>query len=132
VLTAPAPTLVGDGATLDTITGTGSSPGAILTVTADRGLLLTADVSPQLPGTQIAADARGGFEFKVQRPSVPGVGLVTASEVAGTQYGELLMTYTAPPPPAVQVFPPRARFATPVTAPPRVPAGPTNPFDSDP
>lgn len=129
VLSAPAPTLIADGATLDTIKGTAASPGAIITVTTDRGLLLTADVNPQLPGTQVAADARGEFDLKIQRPALPGVTRITASEVAGTQYGETTLAYTAPPPSAQQVFPLRARFATPVTVPPTVPVGAKNPFD---
>lgn len=132
VLTAPAPTLMADGSSLDKIVGTGASPGTILTVTIDRGLLLTADVDPRWPGTQIAADARGAFEFKVQRPAVPGTSRVTVSEIAGTQFGETTIAYTAPPPAAVQVFPRGGRFATPVIAPPAASVKPTNPFESDP
>src|SRR5204863_148545 len=52
VLTAPAPTLMADGASLDKIVGTGASPGAILTVTIERVLLaIAAGAGTMMPDT---------------------------------------------------------------------------------
>ena len=84
--------ITGDG---KTITGSGATPDALVTVVCEGGIVLSEDVNPHYAGVQVRADASGAFQFQVQPPGVTGIVSITSEEVDGGRVG-LLEDYNIP------------------------------------
>ena len=108
--TSPFSDLPADGVTVDTYHGTGAPPNAKLTLTVSAGTpvqytTVTTDEDPTMWGTQVTADASGGFSFSIQRPATltntptPAASedwTILAEEVSGLSRGTAIQTYVAP------------------------------------
>ena len=87
----------GDGNSTDTFTGTGATPGALVTVTASLGNVTGVDASAPFFGQQVTALGNGTFTFTVQRPSGAVVSTITAEETTGALRGAFTQTYALAP-----------------------------------
>jgi hypothetical protein len=94
-----------DGTTVDTITVSGATNGALYTVSADLGTILgsgaggaTPDAHPNYAGFQVVASG-GGFTFDLRRPTGIGTGSpqIKVEEVTGLKQGSFAQTYTLAP-----------------------------------
>ncbi|MEQ8784963.1 MAG: hypothetical protein RIC55_01635, partial [Pirellulaceae bacterium] len=94
-LTGPG-SVTADGVTVDMVTGAGATPGGLITVTTDLGVITTADADPFYAGVQVVADGLGDFTFDIQRPNLGGTANVTAVEVNAASAGATTIEYTAP------------------------------------
>ncbi|MCA9175802.1 MAG: hypothetical protein KDB14_15055, partial [Planctomycetales bacterium] len=91
----PAGPFVADGLTIDTLSGSGAPPNALVTIATKAGTVLD-DVASQYDGVQVQADATGQFSARVRRPLTAGAATVTASAINGAAEGALEITYLAP------------------------------------
>jgi hypothetical protein len=91
-----------DGTTVDTITVSGATNGALYTVSADLGTILgsgaggaTPDAHPNYAGFQVVASG-GGFTFDLRRPTGIGSGTpqIRVEQVTGQSAGTLAQEYT--------------------------------------
>ncbi|MCS6851404.1 MAG: NHL repeat-containing protein [Gemmataceae bacterium] len=85
-----------DGLSLDTVTITGATPSALLTVSTTLGFITTPDVSPLYQGTQIRADPAGSATVTLRRPSSPGTADITVEETTGVRRGFGSLVYSLP------------------------------------
>ena len=86
-------TVLADGLTVDTYTGSGAAPGAELTISPQYGTvtatsnaggsLVAGDRDAAVKGAQAVADANGNFSFSVRRSTGAGPALVTVTDVTG-------------------------------------------------
>jgi hypothetical protein len=96
--------VVGDGASIDTITGFvgAGHTGAVVTVTTSLGSIATADSNNFYAGVQVAVDATGHFTFKIKRPATAGTPTLTVTALDGSIAGSVsapsVLTYTPPKP----------------------------------
>ena len=87
--------LIADGTTIDTYTGTGAAPNAVLTVTVSNGANAGIDVLPQMKEFQIQADALGAYSFQVLRPTGTA-NTISLRDVTGNSFGTINVTYVLP------------------------------------
>jgi hypothetical protein len=97
-----------NGTSVDPISVSGATSGALYTVTADLGTIVSADVGastgltdadPNYAGFQVLASGATSFTVNVQRPTGIGTGTpqITVEEVTGLKSGDLNQTYTLAP-----------------------------------
>ncbi len=86
------PPIPADALNQDTFTITGAFPGAVLTITAQRGTILT-DMRPEILGNQTIADAAGAATFIIRRPFVDGNSTITAVDFLGRSKGSVVQKY---------------------------------------
>jgi hypothetical protein len=84
-----------DGTTIDTITVSGATDGALYTVRVDLGTTQGVDASAAYAGFQVLA-AGANFTFELQRPTGIGSGepKIRVEEVTGRKHGQLDQVYT--------------------------------------
>jgi fibronectin type 3 domain-containing protein len=95
-ISGPGGADVADGVTQDTFTGSGATPGAILTITTTLGTITSADASAPYYGIQVQADSSGNFSFTVQRPTGGTFTTVTAQDVTGAASGSTVRYFLLP------------------------------------
>ena len=94
-------TVLADGFSVDTYTGTGAAPLAFITVSSTLngkpfGTIITADADPYTAGVQVQANSSGVFTFQILRPTGTGPGVVEVYERTGLEYGVAFQPYTLP------------------------------------
>ncbi len=95
-LTAPSGMLGGDGATVDTFSQTGLTPGDVYTISTTLGSVVTSDADSRYAGTQVIVGGAGTLTFQVRRPSGAGTATVTAQQVEGKAWASATVSYSTP------------------------------------
>ena len=94
--TAPIPTSVnGQLVPLVTVSGSGATPNALVTVGSSLGILTAADQEPNFAGIQVLADSGGNFTFTAETIT-PGPVTFSAQEVDGASFGNTTETVVPP------------------------------------
>lgn len=79
-----------------TLSGSGASPGGLVTVRLDRGRLRPADVEKLFQEHQLRADAAGNFSLQVLSPRSGGELRIRTADITGLASGELLVPEAFP------------------------------------
>ena len=104
VLAAPPEHSLSVNGTGTTISGSGATPDALLTVSTSLGSIAstTSDDDPNYAGVQVFADSNGDFSFDITEPVAAGTATITSEEIAGTGIGSTTFAYAGLGP-AVQI-----------------------------
>ena len=78
-----------------TISGSGATPLAMITVATTLGSIASPDADPNFAGVQVVAGAGGAFSFDVTPPFLGGTATLTSHEVTGAANGSVMFTYAA-------------------------------------